>query len=131
MNRAKKPCGYIEFLRQVWYANKRLFTFETEMGTMAKPRVAVFFGGMSSEHDVSLQSAASVIRNIPQDKYEVICVGITKKGRWLYYPGSPDRIASGEWRKDPDCCRAILSPDPTQRGLLKLMEELYAAAGDA
>ncbi len=90
---------------------------------MAKPRVAVFFGGMSSEHDVSLQSAASVIRNIPQDKYEVICVGITKKGRWLYYPGSPDRIASGEWRKDPDCCRAILSPDPTQRGLLKLMED--------
>lgn len=90
---------------------------------MSKPRVAVFFGGMSSEHEVSLKSAASVIRNIPQEKYEVICVGITKKGRWLYYPGPVDLIASGEWEKDSDCCRAVLSPDPTQRGLLKIMED--------
>ena len=53
---------------------------------MSKLKVAVLFGGVSSEHEVSLQSAASIIENIPADRYEVIQVGITKKGRWLYYP---------------------------------------------
>ena len=50
---------------------------------MAKTRVAVLFGGVSSEHEVSLMSATNVIRSIPKEKYEVICIGITKKGRWL------------------------------------------------
>ena len=54
---------------------------------MAKIRVAVLFGGVSSEHDVSLVSAENVIRSIPKEKYEVLCIGITKKGRWLYFPG--------------------------------------------
>ena len=53
---------------------------------MAKRKVCVLFGGVSSEHEVSLLSATSVIRNIPADQYEIIPVGITKKGRWLYYP---------------------------------------------
>ncbi len=46
---------------------------------MAKIRVAVLFGGVSSEHDVSLVSAENVIRSIPKEKYEVLCIGITKK----------------------------------------------------
>lgn len=46
---------------------------------MAKLKVAVIFGGKSSEHDVSLVSAAHVIESIPKDKYEVICIGITKR----------------------------------------------------
>lgn len=54
---------------------------------MAKIRVAVLFGGVSSEHDVSLVSAENVIRSIPKEKYEVVCIGITKKGRWLYSRG--------------------------------------------
>ena len=46
---------------------------------MSKIKVAVIFGGVSSEHEVSLLSASSIIENIPQDKYEVIQIGITKK----------------------------------------------------
>ena len=53
---------------------------------MSKTKVVVIFGGASSEHDISLVSATNVIENMPKDKYEVICIGITKKGRWLYYP---------------------------------------------
>lgn len=64
---------------------------------MAKTRVCVIFGGVSSEHDISLMSASSVIQQIPKDKYEIICVGITKKGRWLYFPGDVSMIANGEW----------------------------------
>ena len=50
---------------------------------MSKIKVAVLFGGVSNEHDISLISATNIINAIPADKYEVIPVGITKKGRWL------------------------------------------------
>ena len=87
---------------------------------MSKTKVAVVFGGMSNEHDVSLVSAASVIKNIPADKYDVVCIGITKKGRWLFYPGDVEQIASGEWERHPDCTSAIISPDTAHSGIIKL-----------
>ena len=87
---------------------------------MAKIKAAVIFGGTSREHKLSLATAADVIRNIPEDKYEVICIGITKKGRWLYFPGSPDEIASGEWESNLDCTSAIISPDPLHRGIVTI-----------
>lgn len=90
---------------------------------MAKPRVCVLFGGVSSEHEVSLMSASSIIQQIPADKYEIICVGITKKGRWLYFPGDVSLIANGEWESYPDCTTAVLSPDRTHRGLIKILPD--------
>ena len=46
-------------------------------------RVGILFGGRSGEHEVSLASAASVIRGLDPDKYEPVPIGITKEGRWL------------------------------------------------
>jgi D-alanine-D-alanine ligase len=46
-------------------------------------RVGVIFGGRSGEHEVSLASAASVIRALDPAQYEVVPIGITKDGRWL------------------------------------------------
>ncbi|MBQ8961572.1 MAG: D-alanine--D-alanine ligase [Ruminococcus sp.] len=85
---------------------------------MAKIKAAVIFGGVSREHELSLATAAEVVRAIPEDKYEVICLGITKKGRWLYFPGDPDQIADGSWELDPDCASALISPDPLHRGII-------------
>ena len=85
---------------------------------MAKIKAAVIFGGTSREHKLALASAAEVIRNIPRDKYEVICIGITRKGRWLYFPGDVEEIPTGEWEQDPDCTSAIISPDPLNRGII-------------
>lgn len=48
-----------------------------------KIRVAVLFGGRSGEHEVSLASATSIIKNIDRSKYEVVPIGITKEGQWL------------------------------------------------
>ena len=87
---------------------------------MAKIKAAVIFGGTSKEYKLSLASAAEVIRNIPEEKYEVICIGITRKGRWLFYPGDVDAIASGEWELNPDCTSAIISPDPLHRGIITI-----------
>ena len=46
-------------------------------------RVGILFGGRSGEHEVSLLSAASILKAIDQKKYEVVPIGITKEGRWL------------------------------------------------
>lgn len=51
-----------------------------------KPKVAVVFGGKSSEHEVSLRSAKSVMNAINQSQFEIVPVGITKKGEWVFHP---------------------------------------------
>ncbi len=47
-----------------------------------RTRVGILFGGKSAEHEVSLQSAKSIIEAIDKEKYEVILIGIDKKGQW-------------------------------------------------
>lgn len=87
---------------------------------MARIKAAVIFGGVSGEHELSLASAANVIDNIPAEKYEVICIGITRKGRWLFYPGGTEEIADGTWELNPDCTSAVISPDPIHKGILTI-----------
>jgi len=46
-------------------------------------KIAVLYGGKSGEHEVSLVSAASILKHLDRSRYEVIPIGITKDGRWL------------------------------------------------
>ncbi|HWF02291.1 MAG TPA: D-alanine--D-alanine ligase A, partial [Candidatus Angelobacter sp.] len=50
---------------------------------MNKLKVGILFGGRSGEHEISLLSAASVLKAINKQKYDVVPIGITKDGRWL------------------------------------------------
>lgn len=54
------------------------------MPKQKKIRVGVLFGGRSPEHEVSLVSAKNVISALDREKYEVIQIGITKKGKWVH-----------------------------------------------
>lgn len=82
-------------------------------------KVLVLFGGVSSEHDVSVTSASYVIRNIPADKYEVVMMGITKEGQWYLYTGSPDALPEDGWLRDKtNLTPAVLSPDRSHHGIL-------------
>lgn len=65
-----------------------------------KKKIAVLFGGKSTEHEVSRVSAASVLRNIDISKYDVYPIGITRDGQWFEYTGSIDKIENGQWEKD-------------------------------
>lgn len=58
-----------------------------EPARLPKPRVAVLFGGRSSEHAVSCVTAAGVLGAINKDKYEVIPIGIAKSGQWVLAAG--------------------------------------------
>jgi D-alanine-D-alanine ligase len=79
-------------------------------------RVGILFGGRSGEHEVSLASAASVIRALDPEKYEPVLIGITKDGRWLVGSSAqkmlPEVLKSGE--------RVVLPPDPTAAALVPL-----------
>jgi D-alanine--D-alanine ligase len=90
---------------------------------MARRRIAILFGGASKDYNVSLRSAFSVLNGLSETVYDIIPIGITKAGRWLYFPGDYSAIADGSWETDPDCCSAILSPDPLHGGLIKIMED--------
>ena len=48
-----------------------------------KLRIGILFGGRSGEHEVSLLSAASILKAIDKTKYEIVPIGITKQGRWI------------------------------------------------
>ena len=78
---------------------------------MKKLNVCVLFGGISPEHDVSLRSAESVLNNMDPEKYNILPVGITKEGDWIYYGGKDySTLPDGSWKEDPNNRRAAISP---------------------
>src|SRR5580700_5612143 len=79
---------------------------------MKKLRVGILFGGRSGEHEVSLLSAASVLRAIDKDKYEVVPIGITKDGRWLTADDA-ENLLQGKLVIEPRHLRAG-DPETTQ-----------------
>lgn len=86
---------------------------------MAEKNIVVIMGGRSSEHEVSLVSAATVVENINTEVYNVIMVGITKDGQWKLIE-SLDKVRDGSWVQGRT--QAILSPE-TGKGELILMQK--------
>jgi D-alanine-D-alanine ligase len=83
----------------------------------SKLKVAIIFGGVSTEHDVSISSASSVARSIDTKLFEPIFVGIDKTGRWLLGSGAFDSLRTG---KISGAEPVILSTDPEKKGFLHL-----------
>ncbi|MFZ5640043.1 MAG: D-alanine--D-alanine ligase family protein [Bacillota bacterium] len=82
-----------------------------------KLRVAVIYGGRSGEHEVSLQSAASVMEAMDREKYEVVPVKISKDGQWLLQgPSGAGNLSAGE-------IPGALLADPTRQGLVALDQQ--------
>jgi D-alanine-D-alanine ligase len=79
-------------------------------------RVGILFGGRSGEHEVSLASAASVIRGLDPDKYEAVPIGVTKEGHWLVGSAAqkmlPEVLKGGQ--------RVMMTADPTDAALIPL-----------
>ena len=86
-------------------------------------KLAVIFGGVSSEHDISCLSAASILRNLDREKYEVYPVGITQDGRWYYCPDcTADTVENGEWERLTGKVPALFPPDRSVHGLVLLRD---------
>lgn len=67
-----------------------------------KKRIAVIFGGHSTEYDVSLQSAFSVLQSIDRSRLEIVPVGITREGEWYHYTGKIEKISNNTWFEDEE-----------------------------
>ncbi|MFJ9830752.1 D-alanine--D-alanine ligase family protein [Streptomyces sp. NPDC101169] len=87
-----------------------------------KPRVAVVFGGRSSEHGISVVTAGAVLKAIDRTKYDVLPIGITADGRWALTADEPDRMAITD-RRTPSVAElaesheggVVLPVDPANR----------------
>ncbi|GAA0361976.1 D-alanine--D-alanine ligase [Actinoallomurus spadix] len=86
---------------------------------MSRIRVAVVFGGRSSEHAISCLTAGSVMAAIDQDRYEVIPIGIARDGRWVLASGQRLAIEDGRLPEVADDGLPLALPfDPESRGLV-------------
>ena len=119
-----------------------------------KLRVGVLFGGRSGEHEVSLLSAASILKAIDRRKYDVVPIGISKSGRWLggesaqaLLGGAPETLQleakagnsaeliqeSGSLTSALDVVFPVLhgtfGEDGTIQGLLELADLAYVGSG--
>ncbi len=84
-----------------------------------KLRVGILFGGRSGEHEVSLLSAASVLKSIDREKFEVVPIGITKEGRWLAAGDANDLLEGSEGA----VARRLRAGDPETTPGAKLLHE--------
>lgn len=86
-----------------------------------KKTILVLFGGVSTEHDVSLVSAGSVIDNLSEEKYDVKMLGITKTGECFLYTGKAADLPESGWLKDKSKLhRAVISCDRSHHGAIDL-----------
>jgi D-alanine-D-alanine ligase len=95
---------------------------------MKKLTVALLFGGKSGEHEVSLRSAASILKALDREKYEVIPIGITKEGQWRSDPkfleaAFPDILSNGR--------TVLLPPDPLDNSLMQVLSDTKAIGNQA
>ncbi len=61
-----------------------------------KIRLGILFGGRSAEHEISVQSARNIVDALDKDKYEVVLIGIDKRGQWSLNEGALPLLASGD-----------------------------------
>ena len=94
---------------------------------MKKPTLCVIFGGKSQEYQVSLSSACEVLTNLNYEKYEVIRLGITKRGEWYIFEGENEEILNDTWEKS----KVIpVTLDLSNGHLIAMERQIYALSVD-
>lgn len=88
---------------------------------MDKKKLAVLFGGCSTEYTVSLHSAFSVLTNLDAEKYEIIPIGITREGEWYRYYGAYDKLMDDTWADtQAELVAVAVSPSRSVHGIVEL-----------
>lgn len=92
---------------------------------MSKMKLAIIFGGKSSEYPVSLHSAGSLIHQINKERYDLMFVGISKDGTWYAYDGDIESIEHDTWLNKEHCKRCVLSCSSDDKGFFVLNNGSY------
>ena len=88
---------------------------------MGKIKLGVIFGGQSTEHDVSIVSGSSVIKNLNKDKYEIYPIYISKDGVWYHYTKDIDKIEIFNIGEEPKEIEKI----PNEMEILKKQDVIF------
>ncbi|MDT7766090.1 MAG: D-alanine-D-alanine ligase [Mycobacterium sp.] len=96
-------------------------------GSAGRVRVAVVYGGRSSEHAISCVSAGSILRNLDPERFEVVAVGITPGGSWVLTDGRSETLAITDGRlpqvSGESGTELALPADPVRGGQLRSLGE--------
>jgi D-alanine-D-alanine ligase len=107
-------------------------TARNQPGSAGRVRVAVVYGGRSSEHAISCVSAGSILRHLDKERFDVVAVGITPEGSWVLTDTSPDALAITDGRlpavSGSSGTALALPADPSRRG--ELLSLSQGAAGE-
>jgi D-alanine-D-alanine ligase len=102
-------------------------TDRDQPGQPARTRVAVVYGGRSSEHAISCVSAGSILRNLDPERFDVVAVGITPEGSWVLTDANADTLAITDGRlpevSGTSGTALALAADPSRRGQLLSLGE--------
>ena len=83
---------------------------------MKKTTIGVIFGGVSTEHEVSLVSSSFILENIDKNKYEIKMIGISKNGEWFLYSGNIENIKNNNWMNKEYINPITISLIPNKKG---------------
>jgi len=87
---------------------------------MNKKKIAVIFGGHSTEYAISLQSAFAVLSNLDTEKYEAIPIGISQSGDWYRFYGSYEKIEDDTWFEELSSLTPVMvSPNRSTCGIIE------------
>lgn len=87
---------------------------------MEKKKIAVLFGGCSTEYEVSLQSAYAVLTHLDLQKYEIFAIGITRDGDWYHYIGDAKKLLNNTWFEEKkQCFKVCVSQSRSDHGLIE------------
>ncbi len=90
----------------------------------SRPRVAIVFGGRSSEHAVSCATAAGVLRAIDRTKYDIVPIGISRDGQWVLAADDPSRfeLTAGRTPEVEASAAHVVLPLSTRETSLTILE---------
>ncbi len=90
---------------------------------MVKKKIAVIFGGNSTEYTISLQSAFAVLENLSTEKYEIIPIGITRNGGWYRYTGDYNNILNNTWfEREDDNIPVVISQNHSENSMIEFYQ---------
>lgn len=84
-------------------------------------KVGIMFGGKSSEYEVSLKSATSILDNIDREKFEVTMIGVSKQGGMYSYKGAVEDIKNDKWQQG-EITPITISTNQEYKGIIELKE---------
>ena len=105
---------------------------------MKKEKLGVIFGGMSTENEVSVASANSILNNLDREKYEIFPIYIEKDGIWYQYDEKEQKEGEKienimEYLQKLDILFPVLhglyGEDGTIQGLFELLKKPYVGCG--